>query len=708
MELSSLNEVFQGKLFRIPDYQRGYSWQKQQLIEFWDDIERLQDGKIHYMGVLSLETIAGDKLTGWDKDKWLIQNKDYKPFFVVDGQQRLTTCIILIQAIIEAAKTLPQNTEDEKNKDDFELCDTKLSDFRERFICLKRKIPAATSFVFGYQRDNPSDECLKNKIFGEPVTEHHHIETVYTHNLENAKTLFHDNVTELTQASLETILKKVTRQLKFNEYVMHDDIDPFVAFESMNNRGKQLSNLEKLKNRLMYLSTLCPGADTGNCAQLRERISGAWKEIYYQLGRNKASLLDDDDFLKAHWAIDFKYTRNKGDDYIRDLLNNRFSPKRIAEVRPAKAAIEDSQEIRDVNIEDEDIPDQVIENEGKKEERTKLEQSEIRVDIENYAESIKKSVRHWYFSFNPANPLDNRGIPMIPDNPLTEEEQLWVERLNRIGMGYFRPLVVGSLMREEIPSPERVKLFSAIEQYIFVGFRLSQLRADNGRSEFTNLARDLYKKDKEVSDGLTMIDRRLKQVFTEDGNYKSSRFMEFITSKYVLDAKDGFYGWGGLKYFLYEYEDHLRHAIADKRQKIAWQMFRNSKDKVSIEHILPQTPDEPEWRERFSMYNEAQLNALTHSLGNLLALSLQKNIGLQNKCYSWKRCHQREDGQLAGYFNGSYSENEVAEKYKTEWTAMAIRQRGLRLLEFMEKRWEITIGGESTKLKLLNVEFVES
>ena len=42
----------------------------------------------------------------------------------------------------------------------------------------------------------------------------------------------------------------------FNIHEIADDYDVFVAFETMNNRGKKLTNLELLKNRLIYLTTL--------------------------------------------------------------------------------------------------------------------------------------------------------------------------------------------------------------------------------------------------------------------------------------------------------------------------------------------------------------------------------------------------------------------------------------------------------------------
>ena len=42
-ELQPLSLLFQNRLFRIPDYQRGYAWQQSQLVDFWDDLTNLQE-----------------------------------------------------------------------------------------------------------------------------------------------------------------------------------------------------------------------------------------------------------------------------------------------------------------------------------------------------------------------------------------------------------------------------------------------------------------------------------------------------------------------------------------------------------------------------------------------------------------------------------------------------------------------------------------
>jgi len=123
----------------------------------------------------------------------------------------------------------------------------------------------------------------------------------------------------------------------------------------------------------------------------------------------------------------------------------------------------------------------------------------------------------------------------------------------------------------------------------------------------------------------------------------------------------------------------------------------------TIEHILPQTMDEPCWKIIFGSFGIRQLKSLTNTLGNLLALSQPKNSSLQNNCYSEKRADKKSK---RGYFNGSYSENRVAEMYE-EWTPESIRVRGLEMLAFLENRWAIELGDEESKLALLNLQFLK-
>lgn len=54
-DLKTLKELFGERIYKIPDYQRGYIWDDQQLSDFWEDLSNINDTPYHYMGVLSLK-----------------------------------------------------------------------------------------------------------------------------------------------------------------------------------------------------------------------------------------------------------------------------------------------------------------------------------------------------------------------------------------------------------------------------------------------------------------------------------------------------------------------------------------------------------------------------------------------------------------------------------------------------------------------------
>ena len=88
------------RLFRIPDYQRGYAWKHEQLADFWDDLLNLHEGRYHYTGLLSLKAISRSAVS-WQGDEWLI---DIGPFFDRFGATKmavLTSSDVGVQAIIK-------------------------------------------------------------------------------------------------------------------------------------------------------------------------------------------------------------------------------------------------------------------------------------------------------------------------------------------------------------------------------------------------------------------------------------------------------------------------------------------------------------------------------------------------------------------------------------------------------------------------------
>lgn len=236
-ELYSVSKIFTERLLRIPDYQRGYAWTEKQLKDYWSDLTQLEEGKNHYVGVLTLEDANTEDYQKWKEDIWIIESKNYEPHYIVDGQQRLTTTIILIQCILDIIGP------------DGELNYTTASEIRKKFIFESKDGGISRSYIFGYEVDNPSYEFLKKIIFGEPSDYQASIqETIYTNNLAFAKKYFADKLGELDKSELEGIYRRITQNFLYNIFSMSSDIDVHVSFETMNNRGKPLSHLELLKN----------------------------------------------------------------------------------------------------------------------------------------------------------------------------------------------------------------------------------------------------------------------------------------------------------------------------------------------------------------------------------------------------------------------------------------------------------------------------
>uniref|UniRef100_UPI004029175D DUF262 domain-containing protein n=1 Tax=Candidatus Stercorousia sp. TaxID=3048886 RepID=UPI004029175D len=100
--LKTIKELFSADHFyRVPDYQRGYSWNKE-FIELWNDIIRLfhinNISRKHYVGMLALDELK--------QEIDLMQEclQETTSFYIVDGQQRITSIIIILKTIFEYAK----------------------------------------------------------------------------------------------------------------------------------------------------------------------------------------------------------------------------------------------------------------------------------------------------------------------------------------------------------------------------------------------------------------------------------------------------------------------------------------------------------------------------------------------------------------------------------------------------------------------------
>lgn len=544
---------------------------------------------------------------------------------------------------------------------------TPLEIVRRKYIFETRSDRLARAYIFGYEKDNPSREFLKSEIFADHPSGHSVGETtIYTRNLRNAKKFFLEKIADASYAELESLFSKVTQQLVFNAYEISKEIDVFVAFETMNNRGKPLSALELLKNRLIYLSANLPESEPGDGKILRKQINDAWAVVYHNLGRNERRPLSDDEFLRAHLS-NYYHIHVSGElPSDEDQLSRFYARSHAVVEEPSQFLLGHYFTRRRLNEGDESMP------------------AIGAADLQKYADDLRRTAETYF----------KLSTPEI--SGYSDPETVSLERLGRL-RGYGASPLMLALYRHETNAKQRAALLSAYERYLFCATLRGGYRVlDRGRGFPSPELIKYFKSGRKVEELVSYLNNMVDQIFKEDS-----------VSDALSDwAKNGasYYGWRSIRYFLYEYELWLQGESKSGRTKIEWALFAREdyqSDYVSVEHIYPQRPRATYWTERFSSFSVSQRRMLRNSLGNLLALSSPKNSSLGNKAFPDKVGNG--DGTV-GYRYGSYSENQVA--MAAEWTAEAIVDRGLQMMAFMEKRWSLSIGDRNQKLKALGLSFM--
>ena len=90
-DLKSVEKLFRPRLFQIPDYQRAYSWESKHVDDLWEDIcEGMRTDTTHFLGTVVLMQ---------DKSHRDTEGRRRDVFQLVDGQQRVTTLCLLLIAV---------------------------------------------------------------------------------------------------------------------------------------------------------------------------------------------------------------------------------------------------------------------------------------------------------------------------------------------------------------------------------------------------------------------------------------------------------------------------------------------------------------------------------------------------------------------------------------------------------------------------------
>ena len=218
--------------YRIPRFQRPYSWTRENIQDFWDDI--IRDNPVDYfIGSMVVFREANQR------------------FGVVDGQQRLTTIIILLAALRNALKTLK-----------FGELDKGIQALIER-----RNIENKLEFVLSTETSYPffQDHILKGGEPDVPVTpmrEEENLQAAFGQLTSLVQGVLESQLADTTLSARtrrENIKQKLTGirdallDLKVILVKMDNEDDAYIVFETLNTRGKDLSLTDLVKNHVSKL-----------------------------------------------------------------------------------------------------------------------------------------------------------------------------------------------------------------------------------------------------------------------------------------------------------------------------------------------------------------------------------------------------------------------------------------------------------------------
>lgn len=257
----TINEILgNGKIYRVPQFQRDYSWEQDQWEDLWNDLININDAdEAHYMGSIVLQIIGGS---------------DGEHFWIIDGQQRFTTISLLTLAIIHKIKSLADSS-----------IQTEANTERARILTedyIGKKDASSLSYSSKLFLNENNDFFYQQRLlkFQKPITYAKLIDSDKL--LFDAYQYFQKQINDFfkTETSGEIIASflrtTVGKLLKFIQITVVDELNAYTVFETLNSRGVDLTSTDLLKN---YLFSLVAKSTTD-----LQAVKEQWKKIINAIG----------------------------------------------------------------------------------------------------------------------------------------------------------------------------------------------------------------------------------------------------------------------------------------------------------------------------------------------------------------------------------------------------------------------------------------
>jgi len=503
-----------GLVYRVPMFQRDYSWTEQEWDDLWQDIvAMLEPGgeQGHYMGYL------------------VLQSSDERNYDIIDGQQRMTTLSLLVLAVLRNLRrlvALKVESDDNRRRDE---------ELRKTYIGYLDPVTLISRSKLSLNRHN--DQFYQTYLVP--------LENIPRRNLKASEHLlrkgfewFETRVRERfgethSGAELARFVDAIADRLFFTVISVTDELNAFKVFETLNARGVRLSSTDLLKN-FLFSVVHSAGGHEHEIRTLEER----WEAMIGKLGSESVP-----DFLRVFWNSQNPLTRHA--DLFKTIRGS------IKDKAGVFSLLRDMDRDADIYAALSDANDPMWS-----------------IDQRKYiAELVMFNIRQPY------------SLLLSARRSLNDAE--FTRVLRACSIISFRYNVIGNL-------------------------------ATNEQERVYNSAADKIAK-KELT-GAADIIRALRQVYPTDEQFRGAFSEKQVRTTSARNRQV-------MRYILFEIERH-----------VANQAFDYASDKYTIEHILPEHPDE-----YWTSFTDEQADRGVYRIGNMTPLEAASNRDIGNNPFEEKR-----------------------------------------------------------------------
>lgn len=535
--------VGNGLAYRVPMFQRDYSWTEQEWDDLWQDIVAMSEPggeQGHYMGYL------------------VLQSADERNYDIIDGQQRLTTLSLIVLSVLRNLRRLADmniDADDNKRRED-ELRKTYIGYLDPVTLISKSKLSLNRHNDPFYQKYLVPLEKLPRRNL--KASEH-----LLRKGFEWFDGKLRDRLGESRSgAELARFVDTIADRLFFTVISVTDELNAFKVFETLNARGVRLSSTDLLKN-FLFSAVHASGGHDYEIRTLEER----WEAVIGKLGSESVP-----DFLRVFWNSQNPFTRHSElFKTIRAKINNKAD---------VFALLRDLDRDADIYAALGDAGDSLWNADQRK----------------YVAELVMYNIRQ------------PNALLLAARRTLNDLE--FTRVLRACAIVSLRYNVIGNLATNE---QERV--------YNSVAEKISN----------------------QILTGAGDIIRALRQIYPTDEQFRSAFSEKQIRTTSARNRQV------------------VRHLLFEIERHVANQAFDYASDKYTVEHILPEHPDE-----NWSDFTDEQVDRCIYRIGNLTPLEAAANRSIGNRPYEEKKGAYQQSGFLIT--------RKLADEYH-QWTPERIASR---------------------------------